>query len=311
MRYRVSTEVLGNALVRENLVVDAGDIRFEFITARASRLSHVAASIPVPPGTIRSFWEPGNTTFRYGGITGHANTHQRVLGALRSLESHIAFSAQGAIEAFSWDKLEVELIPESPEDVAPLRKLGVRRSYPELTAGLGEDLLRMVALATQSHKQTEVAKAFWREAQREFHSQHYIQAYYNFYFVLEGLYARGKSSEKQVVRAFGQSQELAGATNCMLTALRADPYHLKNLSPFFEEEGIPVDVPGTHALIVRLRGRLHHYSPGSSKLQPTPSNQTYLESLAWFMMGLTTQVIATLDVAIGPMMVARSQPKRA
>jgi hypothetical protein len=310
MRYQLATEVVGSALIRENLVVDVGDMRFEFVRDGANRLSRVAASTSVPPGTIRSYWTRADTAFWRAGIEGASDAHERVLAALRSLESHIAFSAQGAIGGFSWEKLEVELVPETPEDVAPLKKLQVVRSYPELTAGLGEDLLRMVAMATESHKDTEVAKAFWREARREFHSQRYIQAYYNFYFVLEGLYAQGKSDTAKVVKAFSESQVLARSTAFMLAGLRRYPYHRRNLSRFFEDHHIAMDVPGAQSLIVRLRGRLHHYAAGSPKLQPTPFNQAHFESPAWFLMGLTTHVIVTVDSAIGPMMVAHPDAKR-
>jgi hypothetical protein len=171
----------------------------------------------------------------------------------------------------------------------------------------------MVAMATQSREHTAIAKSFWQEADREFQAERYIQSYYNLYFILEGLYAGGRFREKAVADAFTRSPDLVNSTQWMLRQLRqfaANPYHLNRLERLFRDEACEMDVPGTHRLIVRLRGRLHHYAPRNPKFQPIPFNQEHFQSPAWFLMGLTTHLIMILDLQIAPTMVAKPRPKR-
>ncbi len=61
--------------------------------------------------------------------------------------------------------------------------------------------------------------------------------------------------------------------------------------------------------MVRLRGRLHHYAARSPKLQPTPFNQRHFEAPARLMLGVTTHVILTEDLRVGPVMMAEARLK--
>jgi hypothetical protein len=237
MRYRLSTEVVGDALIRTNLVVDVGEIRFEFVAGEGNRLASVAASIVVPPGAITTYFEPdGHRSWR-AGMRGSEQANERVLAGLRALESHLAFSADGTVKSFAWDRMEVELIPDSVDESPAVRKVGVRGSRLKWHAGLGDELLRMAAEATQSHQRTEIAKSFWREARREFESDRYIQAYYNFYFVIEGLYAGGKSSEREIIKAFARSKRLAESTALILESIRSRPALSTTLTASLKKKG--------------------------------------------------------------------------
>ena len=50
--------------------------------------------------------------------------------------------------------------------------------------------------------------SFWREGSNDFEEGHFINAFYNFYFVLEGMYADGKFKTDPVVAEFKKSAEL-------------------------------------------------------------------------------------------------------
>jgi len=135
-------------------------------------------------------------------------------------------------------------------------------------------------------------KLFERDGMNEFHSLRYIQAYYNFYFVLEDLYGEGKTQNKDVEQKFKSNQVLRSIIQDVLdNVIKRNVNHLQNIQNFLREENKSFDIDGIIELIVRVRGNLHHYSGKSTKRKGTPLNQGDFESMAYLLMGISVKSI--------------------
>lgn len=308
MKYVLMARVLGNAYIKEPFQVSVDDVSFSFSMGADGRLDDVTATMTVAPDTFKMSSGPGTTTDWHLTVTGGEEVHARLLGAIQRLHAHLGFSAQGAIESVDWREVAVEFVPESDDERANLKlyRAAFHREWPKQRAGLGEELLAACARATATHDHTFIPKSFWLEAQRCFSEQRYIQAYYNFYFVIEACFAEGKFHEDAVVERFVASSELSTAISTAIQRLGNFPEHQKQIQTWCSEENVALDVAGVSRLLFRLRGRLHHFSGSSSRPQPTPFNDDDYQPIAWFTMSIATQVILILDMKVSHMYVART-----
>ena len=126
----------------------------------------------------------------------------------------------------------------------------------------------------------------------EFNSRRYINAFYNFYFVLEDIYGEGKTRNKDIAKTFRESTDFIEITEWMLKGfLKKDNRHNSNIQRFCDEEKVTYDVGGLIDLLQKIRGNLHHYSSKSSKHLGTPFTHEEFESIAFLTMGLALQTI--------------------
>jgi hypothetical protein len=109
----------------------------------------------------------------------------------------------------------------------------------------------------------------------------YVAAFYQFYFIVEDLYADGKTSEKEVVKAFAASDDF---TSILAMAVqnfsKATDRHSEILKRVMRAEKCEVTVEGLRTFLFRIRGHLHHYSARSTKPKGTSFNQREFETVA-------------------------------
>ncbi len=186
-------------------------------------------------------------------------------------------------------------IPESEEEEKKFNvtDITVHHHYPEpQRTKLTADVFKEIIQQKSKDESLKVVKLFHREGVREFHSLRYIQAYYNFYFVLEDLYAQGKTNKNQVTEKFKSNQTLrAIIQHALNTVIKPLENHLQSIHNFLREENLTFDIDGIIELIVQVRGNLHHYSGRSTKRIGTPLNQREFESVAYLLMSISVQSI--------------------
>jgi hypothetical protein len=300
LRYAVRAEVSGSVIIRQPFNLVVGDIRTDFESDETGRLSAVVVSTEVRADDFKSTLGPG-VGLSKATITMNADSAatSRLLKYLQSLEANLSFSS-GSLKRIHWDTPKQERIPETDEErqYATVSSIGLSFKDPRPRVILLPNAA--TALVTASLKENDylvVPKAFWHEAMNEYADRRYIQAYYNFYFVIEGLFGNGKSSEVAILKAFQQSAEMAALTRWALQFVQSKPSHWESLLQFYVDLGCTTDLEGTQRLLVRLRGSLHHYSIKSSKgrLQPNPLSQNGFLSPAWLAMCLATRALEGRD----------------
>ncbi len=71
-----------------------------------------------------------------------------------------------------------------------------------------------------------------------------------------------------------------------------------SLRQLFAEEKCSWDATGLLELVVRLRGRLHHFNPRSPRPQPTPFEQHRFRSIALVTRAMATWAIGQRELTI-------------
>lgn len=155
-------------------------------------------------------------------------------------------------------------LPESKEERSQLHLFSYKRRTELLPddqlALLSFDLLARAVIAADAATDVEVPLNFFRRGMLDVYDRNYIEAIYNFYFILETLFGEGKFKKAAVSNAFLSSDQLR---SCVQRAL-SDPGPMitqdHRIRAQFEQSYGRMGVEEAVERIIELRGYLHHHA---------------------------------------------------
>ncbi len=216
------------------------------------------------------------------------------------LESIMAFSA--GVRKINWENPEMKVICETPEEKANVKVFGVswNKEYPDPERPMDEETLKEMVVSKDKYSSLTVIKSFWREGMNEFNSFRFIESFFNFYFVIEGLYGNGKTKNNNVKKELKKSSEFLSNLKNNMDEFAKPLFreHFDKVKEMLSKMSKNYDSDGMICLIIKIRGVLHHFAKGSKLTQGTPFNQKDFNSIAFFLLGLSTLSILMKIVEI-------------
>ncbi len=301
MRYRLVAEVEGT-IVTENSSIQHGGLTYEMVTDDGGNLTHIAVERTVEPSEFAATVGPPTELGTSATLKIEADPGVRgtLVEALQALESALAFASAGALQRIRWDIPQEERIPESPDEgkYTAIHAISLKREYLPLRSQLPALDIERFVHKMDNYSSLVVPKAFWREGMNEFRQFRYVQAFYNFYFILEDFYAGGRSGMGEVLKSFSKSRDFARVTKTSYESVIAYEKHRLNLETMRSDEGCNSDIQGIHKLLFKVRGRLHHYTRGGRAIRVSPFTQDEFESIALLAMMMANLAIGYEEVAI-------------
>jgi hypothetical protein len=302
MRYGIVARVEGKVDIGAGFTAEREGVRIVLVPGVHGELLKVSVSLAIPHDRV------ANLSSKIGPGTADADFvielgsdqefHNRLIVELQSLESRLSFMSLGALRRIRWDDPDSEdFIAESDDErsLIAVSSISLHRQFVqerfELTdAGLVE-LLDSLPLP----EELRILEAFWREGYNFFATFQYVLAIFQFYFVIEDTFAAGKSGLTATVRALQGSPELVRFVEKSFKTIIEVAPHAESLVKLMEEESCDSSGSSLCEFVVRMRGRLHHYSRRRPKAGGTPFNQDAFESVALFFMLIATRTIEMLQ----------------
>lgn len=188
---------------------------------------------------------------------GDTGVHDDVTQFLITTQGLLSLFAKFEID-FSGN--QVEWIPENDEEKSQLHvfshSIKRERPFADSSPRMTFDLVVRALLAAPHASDYEVPLSFVRRGMQDILEDRCIEAFYNFFFFLETLFAPGYSNPKVVEGKFLQSQILRDALITARQELDPDQHRearsLKSLLQKTDEELI--------RYLVQTRGHLHHHA---------------------------------------------------
>lgn len=302
MRYQLEAEVDGEIYIEEPVAFERDGVVVEFQTNQAGKLIAIAVSLQVSQDGLQEFANTLKTDTENPSLEIRVDekAFDRLAAELQYIESELAFRSEGALREIAWDKPTHRVIPEDPEEekLLDVTSFSLTRSHEPLPVYLRGPSLENIVRDLRRREALMIPKAFWREAMNNFHKRRYIQAFKEFYFIIEDFYAAGKSSERQVLKAFGRSPEFNEIADRCLKSVLDLPNHSEKLRKLLEEQDCDESASGLQKLLFRVRGSLSHYYSKSPKTRGTPFNQEEYWTIALVAMYIATSAIEYRVIAI-------------
>lgn len=208
MKLRAECSVEGFVDLKEPVQISLDTLEYHFLPNSEGHLDIVAIIAPIerPDRFVSSVRPPRDGSVATITFRMDDELIARVNAAFQALESHLAF--RQPIKRLRWDSARYSLIFENESERASHGVHGVRvdrRNPVRRRSRVGRIELGKAVVATRRFAGLTLPLAFLREGQNDFLDFEYISAFYNFYFVLEGLYGCSRWRGADVQRAFSSS----------------------------------------------------------------------------------------------------------
>jgi hypothetical protein len=205
--------------------------------------------------------------------------------------------AEGLLSLFGLEGIELNVtdITWVPENSEEEQSLAVSAFSHRLEAPLSEEpvpfhLIARPVISALLRNASEVPLSFFRRGSVEMHQGGYIQAIYNFYFVLETLFGNGKTKNAAIEKEFLSSRELVSA----IEDARNDRDFVNELEAddrrAFENSFARMGAEDIIRRIVGTRGFLHHHSRKDQRSW-NPDNQESYTLDARFLMQIAFKAV--------------------
>lgn len=290
MKYLIEADVEGETAIQQTTSLKYGKREYIFHRNDKGFLVKITIITPAPdPSRFYTELQIGENP----GITlgTDQELHKQLLSELQQMEGLLAFHFR--VSRIRWDTARSESVAETDEE----RGLGAyriqtTRFIPEWRAGeLKPEALCDLMDQLIEYQNLVVPLSFWRNGNTDLRSFRFINAFFNFYFVLEGWYANGKTQKDQVRKQFTRSGQLKQIIGQIL------PEHLDSgrspsqLLQALERRKLNSDVNGIIDLLIDTRGEVHHFSERSTRLQGTPLNHDDYEEVAFLAGHIATETL--------------------
>lgn len=295
MKLSLECAVESNTLIPEDIEINFGGRTYFFyrnekgvldrikIVSAVNKPEECFSTVqPLPEDPGRNYWT----------LSLDNDLLESLIKEFHELESIMAMSLN--LKSIAWDAPKYELIPETEEEAArvamPRYQIEVtHRDTPEPTTKAD---LEEIIQTKQFYTPLMIPMSFHREAINEYRAKKYIMAFFNFYFIIEGLYGNGKTKNKDVAREFKNSQEFRGSVDDVIEGvIKKKAVYRDSLSALLKRKNKNLDVDGVVELIVEVRGSLHHFVNNPNIIHGTPFNHAEYQPLAYITMMLAQKAI--------------------
>jgi hypothetical protein len=289
------------------VTIERKDIQYEFRSDEKSRVNVIAVILAVPSAAAASMHatfgaEPDDPN-RARPLTVHidAAVDEAARRWLLAVESVLSYATDGGnplVNVNGWEGA-TSLIPETPEESERVQAWGisVSKTRHRRPATITPRFLSDVIDGTARYGDLIESMAFLRDGTNRQLDGEFIQAFYAYYFIIEGLYAGGRSDEKEILKRFAKSRTFstacAAAVKSYFAANTPRTRQVSVLRPLMASYRCSETAEGLQRFLIRMRQQLHHFSRRSTKLQPHPFNQQAFEPLADL-----TRLVAKLSIEL-------------
>jgi len=285
VKYSLTCQVDSRLVLEQPMKSSIAGYECEFIPNQDKLLHQIKMTAPVPDPRM-FFSRPVPPTAGKPGtiVVGRdPKLHYVMIQQFQKLESLLAFASR-ALDRIYWSEPEDEVICETDEERAQVSTFGftMAESYDKFSVRLKQKDLDAIASIRDRFDHLIIPMAFWREGQIDFQAFRYINAFFNFYFVLEGLFGAGKTQNSAIEKEFLASAELKTVVEHQIERYLTDkrPRHRERIKGMLSRRSKSLDFEGIVHLLVRTRGELHHFTNNTNRLAGTPFTQRAFETVA-------------------------------
>jgi hypothetical protein len=184
-----------------------------------------------------------------------------VVEEFRELESLL--SLQHNLKSIDWQTQKHEVICETEEEKIKTKIYGLEtgRAYPDDPVAADEDSLQTIIDTKDRYASLTIPLSFNREGKNDYIALKYINAFFHFYFILEGMYGNGKTKNIHIVQEFKKSDELKSHLKITIKEfIKPIPQHYKRVEEMLKAKNLTFSLDDLLELIVMTRGELHHFN---------------------------------------------------
>lgn len=288
MKFRMECEVDSKTIIEKEIEIPYNGRKYIFYPGEDGTISRMAIIAEVEhPEKFYSELTPNPSEGVKLQVGGKADVelYESVVKDFQDLESLIAFKYN--LKSVKWDTPEYDLIFDSEEERQKANLSGFKawKKYRDYTRKADDAGLLDLVSNMAKFRSLITPMSFYREGLNEKNSFRYINAFYNFYFILEGLHGNKKTKNKAIEDQFKNSADFIGFVNTSLQYMQREKqeYH-KKITEMLAGRGKSVTPESVIELVVSVRGELHHFNINPNRVSGSPFTHNEFEAIATLVM---------------------------
>ena len=269
-------------------------VRYEFRSDNKGRLNVIAVVLAAPPAAAATmhatFGAKPDDPHRAPPLTVHADpavdvAARRYLLAVESVLSYAADASNALVSVDAWGGA-TSLIPETPQEKERVQAWGISVSTngQRRPATVTPRFLTDVVEGTDRYGDLVESMAFLRDGTNRQLDGEFIQAFYAYYFIIEGLFADGRSSEQEIMKRFAKSRTFStvceSAVGSYFAVGTPRAKEVSVLRPLMASYRCSETADGLQRFLIRMRQQLHHFLDRARSCSRTRSTSKAFEPLA-------------------------------
>lgn len=302
MKITLEYPVDATITIGKEIRIDHQEKEYVFLPDKNGNLKAIRITASAPyPDKVRTKLEAGGIGVDATAIIDVASENlDGLVAEFQAIESRLSFDTNGALRRIVWSDEKTELLPETKEEAAQahIGSFHFKRKYPQTRVKLSEDNLRKILDSKERYSPLVILESFFREGSNEYSEFKYVNAFHNFYYIIEDLYGGGKTKSQGIIDTLKACREFRKIMEWAMNSISTEPKHRAHLQKLFRSENCTYDVDGFTELLVRVRGRTHHYTSKGGDRYPTPFHQKDYHSIAWISLGIAARAILDQIVKI-------------
>ena len=192
---------------------------------------------------------------------------------------------QGMLSIYGMHKINLDepetfWIPEKEEEKLKLKLFSYKRERADIDKKLLDaipfDILARTVLSAKYSGYLDIPLSFFRKGQIDLHEENYIEAIYNFYFMLEALFSNGKSRNIHVQKEFEKAEILVDAITKGILEFTPIGAYSKRIKADFDKKYKDKSPTRVIENIIELRGFLHHQNIKRRDIWHPEENYAYI-----------------------------------
>lgn len=231
------------------------------IETKDGRLSSISVTVSdYPDESLPTFIPLQNQLAMAQVSVPHDSARDLIIGHIRTIEGGLCLLG---VDEINTDEIQVEWIPESEADQRKLKifKFSYHRDNTrdrEIDTNL--NLAARIIHGFTGFIDSEIPLNFFRRGKKDMREQRYIDAIYDFFFVLETLFGNGKFHKSALEKEFNGAVELVDAITYLKLQANDPIFSPPQLSDAYQERMRETAVEELISEIIELRGYLHHHT---------------------------------------------------
>jgi hypothetical protein len=299
MKYGIECPVTSTLRLAREISAVAGGFTYVFKAGSEGYLSQLTVIADVPNPATVSTRRIINQEQRK--LVVQINTdkelHAAMMLTVQSIESVLGFYF--SIDNIHWNRAEAFIEVENEVEGLQIEvpRWGVYQGVGEIVSQhIDEAGIRAVINTAEACKSLTPTLAFYREGANDMRSLRFVSAFFNFYFVLEGLFGNGKTKNDGVEAEFRRSKKLIDAIQNLIDQGLPKSYgEDESIIERLEKANKPCNPESIVKLLVSIRGNLHHYAGNPRRPGGSPLTQARYCTVAMFCMQLC-QIILQREI---------------
>ena len=260
MKCKYTFSASSTAKFPTGITLDVSGHTYE-IKTKEGRLSSISVTVPdYPDESLPTFTPLQNQLAKTQFSVPYDSARELSIGHIRTIEGGLCLLS---VDEINTDEIQVEWIPETEAD---RRKLNIFKfSYHRDNTRNREIETNVNLVARIIHGFTgfidsEIPLNFFRRGKKDMLEQRYIDAIYDFFFVLETLFGNGKFHKSALEKEFNVAVELVDAISYLKLQANDPMFFPSELKDSYQERMGKTSVEEFISEIIELRGYLHHHT---------------------------------------------------